>query len=117
MRVTKRERRVVEARRAAARGRLLRGLRRHLERWQRRVLADVLRHHLIERRRHAGPDGALVRTMAAQPGGRGEAVHTANHGLVLKIPERGDVLLIRLERLEDRTELEVGTRTARRPPV
>src|SRR5215510_7359221 len=108
MGVAERERRVVEARGAAARRRLLRRLRRQLERRQRRDLADVLRHYLIERRGHAGPNGPLVRPMAAQPGGRGEPVHTTDQRLVLEVPERRDVFLVRLERLENGTELEVG---------
>ena len=34
-----------------------------------------------------------------------------------EVAERGDVALVRLERLQDRTQLEVGARAARRPPV
>ena len=116
VRVAERQRGVVVARRAAAGGRLLRGFRGQLERRQRRVLADVLRHHLVERRRHAGASSP-VRPHAAQPRGRREAVDAADHRLVLQVAERGDVALVRLERLQDRTQLEVGARPARRPLV
>ena len=117
MRIAERERGVVEARRAAAGGRLLRRFRRQLQRRQRRVLADVLRDELIERGGHARAGGGLVRTSPTQPRGRGQTVDPASHGLVLQVPERGDIALVRLERGEDRAQREVGTRAARRPPV
>ena len=63
------------------------------------------------------PARRLVWTHPAQPGGRRQAVHAAHHRPVLEVAERGDVALVRLERRHDRTQLEVGARAARRPPV
>src|SRR5213079_1914789 len=87
------------------------------ERGQRSVLADGLRDHLIESYGHVCLGTAGVRTTAAEPCRRSEAVNRASGGRVLEIPERRNVLLVRLEGGENRAELEIGAGTAGRPFV
>ena len=85
---------------------------RKLHRRERRALPDLLRDDLIDRRpelEHA----ALGRERAAQPH-RG-ARRVAVLAVVGQVGQHGDVLPERLERLEDRRELEVGALLRRRP--
>ncbi len=102
---------------AAARRHLNGGFRGDFQRGQRSVLADDLRDHLIESRGHVRARTARVRTSGAEPRRRIEGMHRARAGGVLQIPERGNVLLVRLEGGENRAELEIGAGTARRPVI
>ena len=54
---------------------------------------------------------------AREPRGRHDRVHGVLRRLVLEVAERGDVALVLLERRQDRAQLEVGARAARRPAI
>ena len=100
-----------------ARRRLNDRFRRHFQRGQRSVLADDLRDHLIESHGHVCLGTAGVRTSAAEPRRRSEAVNRAGGGRVLEISERRNVLLVRLEGGKNRAEFEIGAGAAGRPFV
>ena len=88
---------------------------RHLERRQRRVLPDVRGGQLIDR------DAAVrllarFRRHATEPGARVERMHRRGDGrLVLEPADDRQLLLERLEGLEDRRQLEARALGGRRP--
>ena len=117
-RVSERQRRAVVAARARrTRGDLRRRLGGDLERGKRRLLADLARDDLVDRRRHARAGRARIGAHAAEPGRGHDRVHRVLIRLVLEVRERGHVALVLLERREDRAELEIRARAARRPVV
>jgi hypothetical protein len=101
---------------AAARSALNDGLGSEFQRRQRCLLADHLRDHLIESRSHMrSRTAASIGPRGAEPRRRVVGVNRAGAGRILQIAERSHVLLVGLQRGEDRAEFEIGARTARRP--
>jgi hypothetical protein len=89
----------------------------HLERRQRRLLPNVPRRDLVDR--DAGERRmALPRVLARQPGRRHDRVHGRALGrLVAEAADDRHVLLQRLERLEDRLEVEITAHDVGRPAI
>ena len=90
-----------------------------LHRRQQRVLADRLRGNLVGGDAGVGVDALRrLRAHAAQPGRRAQRVDRGRVGrLVAEAADDVQLVAERLERLEDRRELEAGALGGRRPLV
>src|SRR5205823_5341263 len=82
-----------------------------------RVLAEILRSHLIDRHTAPGILG-LARGDAAEPCTRAERMHRrSDRRLVLQTAHDGQLLLEFFKRFENRGKLEVGALRRRSPTV
>src|SRR4029453_14244732 len=67
------------------------------ERRQRGILAGNFRDHLIESRSHMRARRSGIRTGGAEPGGGSKRMNRTLRGGVLQVPERRNILLVRLQ--------------------